>query len=417
MSKEKVKECFNKLVNQKTKYKEVPEFFPDGKYEGIKAITYDGLLIDGKKTKVFAYLGMPKSCGEKSKAIVLVHGGGGHAFLEWVKMWNDRGYVAIAMNTVGGFPTIKNAWVTETGKDKDEYELKLNGVFAEDGYVEVPSTEYMATPNESLEKQAFTHAIASFILGANIIFDLPNVDKSKVGITGISWGGVITTAVLGFDDRFAFAIPTYGSAFLGESYADMWLNVYKHEKNRDLWSLENYLCGCKIPILWLCWNDDSCFSINSNSKSYLLTEKNNSKTLLSIVDKMYHSHIDGWARPEIYAYAESIINNGFSLTRIKGDYANRKVVLDLEVDKKVDKTKIQAKIYYITSKIKYCSRIKYIYQKPLKFMEQDWLTKDLSCDGSRVKGGIPVDAYSYYIEVKTVHDGKEYVTTTPVINF
>ena len=33
---------------------------------------------------------------------------------------------------------------------------------------------------------------------------------------GISWGGVITSTVIGIDDRFAFAIPTYGCGDLAE---------------------------------------------------------------------------------------------------------------------------------------------------------------------------------------------------------
>ena len=36
--------------------------------------------------------------------IVLVHGGGGVPFASWVKMWNDRGYAAIAMSVTGDFP-------------------------------------------------------------------------------------------------------------------------------------------------------------------------------------------------------------------------------------------------------------------------------------------------------------------------
>ena len=36
--------------------------------------------------------------------MVLVHGGGGTAFAEWVRIWNKRGYAAIAMDTCGALP-------------------------------------------------------------------------------------------------------------------------------------------------------------------------------------------------------------------------------------------------------------------------------------------------------------------------
>ena len=86
----------------------------------IQAITYDGADLDGKKTKVFAYIGYPEgaSATNKAPAVVLVHGGGGHAFAEWVKLWTDRGYVAIAMDTTGFFPS--EAGKGKAGRESDD---------------------------------------------------------------------------------------------------------------------------------------------------------------------------------------------------------------------------------------------------------------------------------------------------------
>lgn len=91
----------------------MPEYDPKSSASGanswsnIKALTYDGVEIDGEKTKVFAYIGYPEgvSSTNKAPAIVLLHGGGGHAYAEWVKLWTDRGYVAIAMDNTGYFPS------------------------------------------------------------------------------------------------------------------------------------------------------------------------------------------------------------------------------------------------------------------------------------------------------------------------
>lgn len=417
MDKAYLNSFFRNLTTVVPKYKEIPEFFPDGSYSGIKAITFDGLNIGDKKTKVFAYLGFPKDLkkGEKRKAIVLVHGGGGHAFLTWVKKWNDLGYIAIAMNTVGGFPLLKNAWRAEA-LSESEYTNDLQGVFYEDGYTVVPM-DYMSTPNAPLDNQAFYHAVASVILSTNILFSISEVDKTKVGITGISWGGVLTSTVLGYDDRFAFAIPIYGSAYLTESYSKMWKDVYAHENNKKLWSIENNLPNGKTAILWLCWNDDCCFSINSNSKSYLLTAKCNEKTLLSMVDKMDHSHVAGWARQESYAYAESITSGGFALTKIDGEYSDKHINLRLTVDERVDKTKIKARLFYIDSKPTFSVHLKQGRVDPLDFMDQEWQTADLYCDGDIVSGEAPKEAFAYYVEVCTEHNGNDYITTTPAVNF
>ena len=34
---------------------------------------------------------------------------------------------------------------------------------------------------------------------------------------GVSWGGVITSTVMGIDSRFAFAIPTYGCGHMADA--------------------------------------------------------------------------------------------------------------------------------------------------------------------------------------------------------
>ena len=68
-----MKSIYDKLKDQKVSYSEVPSFNPPGDGEGVKAITFEGLPFDGKKTKVFAYLGYPEDTSEKVPAIVLVH--------------------------------------------------------------------------------------------------------------------------------------------------------------------------------------------------------------------------------------------------------------------------------------------------------------------------------------------------------
>src|SRR5206468_7943210 len=72
----------------------------------IKAFFYDGLAYQGHATRVFAYVGIPPGANSKSKVpgMVLVHGGGGTAFPEWVRIWNERGYAAIAMDLEGHAP-------------------------------------------------------------------------------------------------------------------------------------------------------------------------------------------------------------------------------------------------------------------------------------------------------------------------
>src|SRR5438128_559042 len=62
--------------------------------DGVRALFFDAPPWHGKPTRAFAWYGVPANLkpGEKVPAVVLVHGGGGTAFANWVTMWNKRGY-------------------------------------------------------------------------------------------------------------------------------------------------------------------------------------------------------------------------------------------------------------------------------------------------------------------------------------
>src|SRR5207244_2738599 len=130
-----------------------------------------GLPWHGEPTRVFALVGMPEhKPGDKVPAIVLVHGGGGTAFAEWVKLWTSRGYAAIAMDTCGCTPG------GEHGKR--------------------PRHEHSGPPgwggwdqtDEAVEDQWTYHAVADVVLAHSLLRAQPDVDTDRIGITGISWG-------------------------------------------------------------------------------------------------------------------------------------------------------------------------------------------------------------------------------------
>lgn len=67
---------------------------------GISSVYFEGLPYEGKPTRVFAWIGVPGiSRKEMVPGIVLVHGGGGTAYHDWVKLWVERGYAALAIDT------------------------------------------------------------------------------------------------------------------------------------------------------------------------------------------------------------------------------------------------------------------------------------------------------------------------------
>ena len=181
---------------------EVPKTYPANSCEktGVKAIFYEGLDYKDKPTRVFAYYGIPKvEKGKKVPAIVCVHGGGGTAFDEWVRKWNEHGYAAISMDLEGHLPKGKNS-------NRPSHEFSgpgRAGIFAD-----------IAEP---VEDQWMYHAVADVMLANSLIRSFPEVDDERVGFTGISWGGIISSIVMGVDERFKLAIPVYGCGYLFEA--------------------------------------------------------------------------------------------------------------------------------------------------------------------------------------------------------
>ncbi|GGG52807.1 alpha/beta fold hydrolase [Paenibacillus radicis (ex Gao et al. 2016)] len=309
---------------------QMPNIYPlfEDEASGIKAIFYDGVSYKGNKTRVFAYYGVPEAKGERPEnpplvpGILLVHGGAGSAFAQWVKLWNDRGYAAIAMDLEGQIPFSSYEELSgESRIDTNTVPTEFSshpwsgpakqGVFAD--YAEPPQDQW------------FYHAVAAVLSAHTILRSLPGVDPDRIGVTGISWGGIITSLMAGLDKRLRFAMPIYGCGYLyepgtfyGAGFAAMPPDYA--EKIRRLWDPSSYLQHSRIPMLWVNSNQDTHFPLSIFMKSYAHYEQNNADAHLhsriSIQHGLPHSYSAAWSCPESYAFADSITGAGPPLIRI-----------------------------------------------------------------------------------------------------
>ena len=87
-----LREYIKKYHSPQVQLNEVPFAFPN-EMQGLKALFYK--VAD---KRVFAYMGYPTTPMPEGgyPAVVLIHGGMGQAFYEWVLEWTKRGFVAIA---------------------------------------------------------------------------------------------------------------------------------------------------------------------------------------------------------------------------------------------------------------------------------------------------------------------------------
>lgn len=381
----------------------VDAYHPTGSYQGIRAITFDALPIAGRKTKVFAYLALPKSASKERPvpAIVLVHGGGGHPFLEWMTLWLNRGYAAIALETTGYFPTAVNAGDSETSS---AWKRELVAPFAAEGYALQPDNDGMQHSLLPLDQQWMYHALADTLIASRVIRSQEGVDESKVGMMGISWGGVIGSLALTFYP-YAFALPIYGSGYLDEALTYQG-RYFSGSATQNLWLAQHRFAKAQMPILWQGWNADNNFSINSLSRSYVDTAKINGRTRLSLVNNMLHSHSIAWGREEPFYFADTVC---FGKAELPNFTTNSSVDRQLSWHLDYDETafpSLSAKAYYLTSPLAYDSS---------STIAVAFTGLRLGLDKHEITGSLPADAVAYYLEVKTDLNGANGFVSSPFI--
>lgn len=260
--------------------------------DGIRAIYFDALPWKGQPTRVFAYLGMPAEHDGNVPGVVLVHGGGGTAFKEWVKRWNDRGFAAISIAVEGQIdqraPERERAWLQHEWAGPSR-----SGIYGDS--------------DEPLTDQWMYHAVADTVLANSLLRSLPGVDAEKVGVMGISWGGIITSTVIGIDSRFAFAIPTYGCGHLADAPNQYGRALGNNELYRQVWDPMVRMNRATMPVLWLSWPNDKHFPMDCLAASYQAAP---GPRMVSLIPGMRHGHGPGWNVPDSYAFAQSIVESG-----------------------------------------------------------------------------------------------------------
>jgi dienelactone hydrolase len=278
----------------------------------VRTLMYAGEPFAGKPSRVFAVYASPATIDENSDpkgpwpGIVLIHGGGGSAFPEWVALWAKRGYAAIAMDLAGNRPDLnaphnpKKRTRLEDGGPEQGHEAKFPTINTDDLTDDWPY-----------------HAVANCIRAHSLLRTLPGVDPDRTAVTGISWGGYTTCIVASVDSRFKAAVPVYGCGFLHHN--STWLDEFEKlgpEQTRrwaQLYDPSAYLPSCGVPMFFVNGTNDFAYPLDSYMKSYAATP---SAANLRLEVKMPHGHPQGWAPPEIGAFIDSHLLGKSKLPRM-----------------------------------------------------------------------------------------------------
>lgn len=300
---------------------EVPVFQIEDAAAKVQSLIYEGEKIAGRSTGVFAFYASPVTLGvakegETFPGIVLIHGGGGTAFSDWVWLWAKRGYAAIAMDLSGHRPPApgydeKGEKVSDHGHDKAARTKLPNGGL-DQGHGE--KFDCIGGP---VDDDWPYHAVANVMKAHTILRGMTGVDPERTAVTGISWGGYTTCLAASLDDRFKAAVPVYGCGFLHEGESVQKPSIDKLGDRRAAWIAaydpSGHLGKCTAPTFWVNGTHDVHYPLDSYSKSTALVK---GPRTYRIGPRMPHGHQPGWAPAEIGIFVDSILKAGDPLPTV-----------------------------------------------------------------------------------------------------
>ncbi len=144
--------------------------------------------------EVFAAIATPPGPGPHPGLLVL-HGGGGIAEVEKALAWAERGYLAVAPDLPG---IAEPSRLTHT-------QGRWNALTYGEG-------RWTATPDP--RASVIFDAVVAAVQALGLLRAQPGIDRQRIGVTGISWGGYMTTmvsALAGSQVRAAFSV--FGCGF------------------------------------------------------------------------------------------------------------------------------------------------------------------------------------------------------------
>ena len=304
---------------------DAPEFRWLDEKSPIRSLIYQGELYFNEPTEVFAYYASPETIGgnpatrDEYPGIVLIHGGGGTAFAEWVWLWASRGYAAIAMDLSGHrppkpiFDDASGELLEDLALTKEGKKLRKRLDFA--GPDQGREQKFDSVGDDVSDDWPF-HAVGNVIRAHSLLRSFEEVDIHRTAVTGISWGGYTTCIVASIDSRFAAAVPVYGCGFLYEGESVQKPAIDNLEMPADwvkLYDPSSYLSACRVPILFVNGNTDVHYPLDSYKKSYDLVPADKS---IRIEVGMRHSHRAGWEPEEIGWFIDSRCREGEALAKL-----------------------------------------------------------------------------------------------------
>ena len=217
-----------------------------------REVFYETPGSSGKMLRIFAYYAFPASKkGTKMPAIIIVHGGTGRADKAQTVEWASRGYVALSMDLPGKGPK-REASRSEGPDMADDVIFKV-------------------TPSP---KDSFMYAAVNSVCSAvSALTASKEVDPSRIGVLGSSWGGVIALIANGIDNRITAACTIWGAGYITEQSAwfpngSLKLSKKEIQSWKEHFDPSSYLGSQYGKTLFVGASQDSDYPLRSFLKTY-----------------------------------------------------------------------------------------------------------------------------------------------------
>ncbi len=305
------------------------------------AMKYSFLTNTGKKS-IYAFIAYPDTEMPKNgyPAALVIHGGGGEAYLEVAREYQKQGFVTIVPDFSGNM------------RESRESALVKNPDAGPIGY---------GTEIESDDPWNYFSVLQS-IKAIDLLYSIDDIkiDKNNIFSIGLSWGGIVNLALLSVEKRIKAGVMIYSSGYteLNPWWGHFYDPLNEQEKNDYLNYLEpkNFLDKITVPVLFSVGADDPAFTLKMH---YLTTDKINSDKYFSYRKSFPHGNLTGFSDYTTYDFIKALSS-------------------DKEIKKlsfSVKKNTVKVKRAYKKSKIKICYTFEDINEKEIVEFNEEIIDK------------------------------------------
>lgn len=257
---------------------------------GVEEVYYLSRPYERSPVKIFGYYCYPLRRFGKLPAILLLHGGGGTASLPRAQGWARRGYAVLAIDLPGKGENRRGS--RSTGPDMD--------------------VSVLLQTQPDLSYNYLIHAVAAARNGITYLSQRKEVDPGRIGMIGLSWGGVITLLTNGQDNRLKAAVNVFGAGYIPEGCT--WKEVFSAMPalDKQLWDdyldPKNFLASQHAPILFISGTNDHCYYLPTFQKSY---EEVSVAKQFWLIPNLRHKFLSS-AQSPAFAWFDRELKNGGS---------------------------------------------------------------------------------------------------------